>query len=201
MGDLIGVFGGTFDPPHLGHCILAAEAKQRLNLAKVYWLPAGQPPHKPDWPISLPEHRLEMVKRITDADPQFESSLVDIDRSGPHYAKDTLALLQEADPTADFVYLMGADSLRDLIQWKDPQIFVERAHAIGIMQRPWIEYDLDALQQAIPGLDEKLMFFPAPLIDISGQIIRQRLKAGMPVRYMLTEAVYQYICEHQLYLE
>jgi nicotinate-nucleotide adenylyltransferase len=134
-------------------------------------------------------------------DPNFECSMVDIDRPGPHYAKDTLRILQEAEPESKFIYLMGADSLRDLTQWKDPQLFVNRTHAIGIMQRPWVEYDLETLQREIPGLHEKLMFYPAPLIDISGQIIRQRMKAGMPIRYMLPDAVYQYIHEHQLYID
>jgi nicotinate-nucleotide adenylyltransferase len=163
MGSLIGVFGGTFDPPHIGHCILADEALQHLGLDMIYWVPAGEPPHKPDWPISPIEQRLRMLAYIT------------------------------------FVYLMGADSLRDLTQWKDPEQFVERAHAIGIMQRPSVEVDHDRNQRLIPGLSEKLLFFPAPLIDISGQSIRQRVKHGQPYRYMLTPEVYDHIRQHKLY--
>jgi nicotinate-nucleotide adenylyltransferase len=199
MGDLIGVFGGTFDPPHIGHCILAEEARQCLELDLVLWVPAGQPPHKPDWPISSIEDRLQMVNAITTSNASFALSRVDVDREGPHYSKDTLQHLQESLPDAKLVYLIGADSLRDLPTWQDPQLFVERTHAIGIMQRPWVDYDLDAIKNKIPSLSEKLRFFTAPLIDISGQIIRERIKAGMPYRYMLPAEVYDHIQEQNLY--
>jgi nicotinate-nucleotide adenylyltransferase len=199
MGDLIGVFGGTFDPPHIGHCILAEEARQCLELDQVLWVPAGQPPHKPDWPISSIEDRLQMVNAITTSNASFALSRVDVDREGPHYSKDTLQHLQESLPDAKLVYLIGADSLRDLPTWQDPQLFVERTYAIGIMQRPWVDYDLDAIKNKIPSLSEKLRFFTAPLIDISGQIIRERIKAGMPYRYMLPAEVYDHIQEQNLY--
>jgi nicotinate-nucleotide adenylyltransferase len=94
---------------------------------------------------------------------------------------------------------MGADSLRDLPLWQDPEEFVRRTHTIGIMQRPGIDYDLDAIKEKIPSLAEKVKFFPAPLIDISGQVIRQRIKAGKPFRFMLTPDVYEYIQRNQLY--
>jgi len=199
MGDLIGVFGGTFDPPHIGHCILAEEARHHLALDVVYWIPAGEPPHKPDWPISSIAKRQRMVESITAQNPCFEISRIDIDRPGPHYAKDTLALLHESHPHARLIYLMGADSLRDLNLWKAPEHFVQRTHAIGIMQRPHVEYDRTEIQKLIPGLSDKLQFFPAPLIDISGQIIRQRVKAGLPIRYMVTSPVYELILRYKLY--
>lgn len=199
MGSLIGVFGGTFDPPHIGHCILADEALQHLGLDMIYWVPAGEPPHKPNWPISPVEQRLRMLAYITEQHPSFTLSSVDVDRPGPHYSKDTLRFLQADQAEARFVYLMGADSLRDLTQWKDPEQFVERAHAIGIMQRPSVEVDHDRNQRLIAGLSEKLIFFPAPLIDISGQSIRQRVKLGQPYRYMLTPEVYDHIRQHKLY--
>ncbi len=199
MGDLIGVFGGTFDPPHIGHCILAEEALHRLGLDVIYWTPAGQPPHKPDWPISPIEDRVRMVEQITTMHARFELCRVDVDREGPHFSKDTLLYLQQALPQAELVYLMGADSLRDLPHWEDPEIFVQRTHAIGIMQRPWVDYDLEAIQTEIPALLEKAQFFPAPLIDISGQIIRQRIKAGLPYRYMLTPEVFETIEQGMLY--
>jgi nicotinate-nucleotide adenylyltransferase len=199
MGDLIGVFGGTFDPPHIGHCILAEEACYHLGLDRVYWVPAGEPPHKPDWPISPIQDRIVMVESITMKHPCFELSRVDVDRQGPHYAKDTLEILQTNEPKDKFVYLMGADSLRDLTLWKQPEIFVQRAHAIGIMQRPEIDYDLETIQEQIPSLSAKLQFFPAPLIDISGQIIRQRIKECLPVRYLVTSEVYDLILQRRLY--
>ncbi len=199
MGDLIGLFGGTFDPPHIGHCILAEEAYHALQLDLVYWIPAGQPPHKPNWPISDIHIRLEMVESITCQNPTFECSRIDVDRPGPHYAKDTLFQLRELQPDAKFIYLMGSDSLRDLLTWKDPEIFVERTDEIGIMMRPGVDYDLSQIQEKIPGLDEKLRFFPTPLIEISGQTIRKRIQKGLPVRYMLTPEVHDIIVQHKLY--
>ena len=199
MGDLIGIFGGTVDPPHIGHCILAEEACHRLSLAAVFWLPAGEPPHKPDWPISPVEDRQRMVECITEQNPQFEISRIDVDRPGPHYAKDTMALLRESHPGTSFVYLMGADSLRDLNLWSEPELFVQRTDAIGIMPRPHVEYDLTDIQDKITGLSERLQFIPAPLIDISGKIIRERVKAGLPFRYMVTARVYDLIVRRKLY--
>ena len=200
MGDLIGVFGGTFDPPHIGHCILAEEALNHLGLDTIYWVPAGKPPHKPDWPISPIDERVQMVECISKKNPKFELSRVDLDRPGPHYSKDTILSLQENQPHARLVYLMGADSLHDLPHWEDPEIFVLRTHAIGIMERPGIDYDLEEIQDQIPLLSEKLIFFPAPLIEISGQSIRQRIRAGLPYRYMLTPEVYNHIQHRKLYL-
>jgi nicotinate-nucleotide adenylyltransferase len=201
MGNLIGVFGGTFDPPHIGHCILAEEAWHLLGLDCVYWVPAGEPPHKPDWPVSPIEDRIAMVKKITVNHPWFELSRVDVDRQGPHFAKDTLKILQTQDPKAKFVYLMGSDSLRDLMLWKQPEVFVQRAHAIGIMHRPGIDYDLETIQEQIPAISAKLQFFPAPLIEISGQMIRRRIKDGLPVRFMVTRDVYDLILQRSLYHE
>lgn len=199
MGNLIGLFGGTFDPPHIAHCILAEEAYHALRLDRVYWIPAGQPPHKPGWPISDVQFRIEMVESITHQNPSFECSRVDIDRSGPHYAKDTLIHLRELEPDAKFIYLMGSDSLRDLLTWKDPEEFVGQTDEIGIMKRPGVEYDLDQIQEKIPALARKLRFFHAPLIEISGHTIRQRIHQGLPVRYMLTPEVYDLILQHKLY--
>lgn len=199
MGDLIGVFGGTFDPPHLGHCILAQEAGYHLGLEQTYWIPAGQPPHKPERPISPIEDRVRMVDLITAVDPAFELSRVDADREGPQYSKDTLLILQDELPDAKLVYLMGADSLRDLSQWKDPDVFVSRAHAIGVMLRPGIDLEMERILKEIPSLQGKIQFFPAPLVEISGHTIRQRIHDGLPCRYMLPLAVYDYICQRKLY--
>ena len=140
-----------------------------------------------------------MVESITQQNTRFEISRIDIDRPGPHYAKDTLVGLRESYPSASFTYLMGTDSLRDLHLWKDPKVLVKLTTAIGVMQRPGVEVDLAAVQEQIPGLTEKLCFIPAPLIDISGQNIRQRVQEGLPFRYMVTPEVYDLILRRQLY--
>ncbi|TFH35722.1 MAG: nicotinate (nicotinamide) nucleotide adenylyltransferase [Anaerolineales bacterium] len=200
MGDLIGVFGGTFDPPHIGHCILADEACHWFDMDRVYWVPAGQPPHKPGRPISRIEDRLAMVANITSQNPCFELSRVDVDRPGPHFAVETLALLRRDQPDAEFIYLMGSDSLSDLHAWHEPHRLLQQCQAIGVMQRPGTAFDLDQLDTEIPGLHEKVRVFPAPFVDLSGYSIRQRVKAGLSVRYMLTAEVNDLIFQRKLYL-
>ena len=199
MARLIGVFGGTFDPPHLGHLILADEARCALHLERVLWVVTAQPPHKPDRPISPVETRVAMVAAAIEGDPGFELSAADMDRPGPHYAEGTLDWLSEQDPGARYAYLIGADSLRDLHRWHDPQAFIERCTVVGVMRRPDVEVDLELVLERLPGLRTRLRFVDAPLIDISGYEIRRRAREGLPYRYMVPPRVAHYIAEKGLY--
>ncbi|MFN2199136.1 MAG: nicotinate-nucleotide adenylyltransferase [Anaerolineales bacterium] len=196
----LGVFGGTFDPPHLGHLILAMECRWQLQLARVLWVLTPTPPHKNDYPITPLDQRLELVQAAIQSDPGFKLSTVDIDRPPPHYAADTLFLLQKQYPGAELVYLMGGDSLNDLPDWHTPQVFVERAAEIGVMRRPGEAHDLSAVENSIPGLSAKVRFVEAPLLEISSSKIRARLAAGAPYRYYLPESVYALIASQNLYL-
>jgi nicotinate-nucleotide adenylyltransferase len=195
----IGIFGGTFDPPHLGHLILAAEAHDRLGLDRLLWVLTPDPPHKLGRIISPLKHRLAMVKLAIEADLQFELSTVDIDRPPPLYAVDTVRILASQNPGAKLVYLMGGDSLRDLPLWHLPAEFVAACDAIGVMRRPGDAIDLRSLEEKIPGLTDKLRFVEAPLINISAHEIRARVPAGLPFRYFVTPGVYRYIIKNNLY--
>jgi nicotinate-nucleotide adenylyltransferase len=195
----IGIFGGTFDPPHLGHLILAAEAHARLKLDRLLWVLTPDPPHKQGRVISPLKHRLAMVKLAIDADPQFELSTVDINRPPPLYALDTVRILASQNPGAKLVYLMGGDTLRDLPLWHLPAEFVAGCDAIGVMRRPGDTLDLPALEEAIPGLTDKVRFVEAPLINISAHDIRQRAAGGSPFRYFVLPGVYRYIVRHNIY--
>ena len=115
----VGIFGGTFDPPHVGHLILAEECRTQLRLDRLLWVVTNQPPHKLDQTLSPVEKRVEMVQLSIAGNSHFELSRVDIDRPGPHYAVDTVRLLQEQLPEAELFYLMGGDSLHDLPTWHD----------------------------------------------------------------------------------
>ncbi len=132
----IGIFGGTFDPPHIGHLILAAEAHAQLGLDRLLWVLTPDPPHKQDRVITLLEHRLAMVRLALADAPEFELSTVEMDRPGPHYALDTVKIIADQNPGANLVYLMGGDSLRDLPLWHRPADFVKACHFIGVMRRP-----------------------------------------------------------------
>jgi nicotinate-nucleotide adenylyltransferase len=195
----IGIFGGTFDPPHLGHLILAAEARAQLSLDRLLWVLTLAPPHKQGQPIAPLEHRLAMLKLAIADDPSFELSAVEMDRPGPHYALDTVKILADQNPGAELVYLMGGDSLRDLPAWYRPADLVAALRFIGVMRRPGDAFDLPALEKSIPGLTAKVRFVEAPLLDIAAHEIRTRAAEGRPFRYFLTPAVYSYIVKHNLY--
>lgn len=196
---MIGIFGGTFDPPHIGHLILADEARGRLALDSVRWVVTGVPPHKPDRPITPVEHRLAMVRMLMDQDAHFVLSTVEVDRPGPHYAAETLELLSQAESGQRWAYLMGKDSLRDLPTWHQPERLVELSAAIVVLNRPDIQVDLDHLDDLVPGLSDKLHYLQVPLIDVASSVVRRRVADGSPYRYLVPPPVAGYISEHGLY--
>lgn len=122
----IGIFGGTFNPPHIGHLILAETAADALALDQVYWVPAADPPHKVGMPRASVEDRVKMVEFSIAGNTRFELSRVDVDRPGPHYTIDTISIFKDNYPDAEFYFLMGSDSLRDLLTWHEPDLIVER---------------------------------------------------------------------------
>jgi len=189
----IGLFGGTFDPPHLGHMILAAEARYQLKLDRLLFVLTPDPPHKRDREITSLGHRLTLVEAALAENPAFELSRVEIDRPGPHYAVDTVRILQKEFPTDDLIYLMGGDSMSDLTKWHDPQAFVEACHEIGVMHRPEFGFDLDELNEHLPGVREKSRIINAPLLEIASREIRARIAEGRPYRYYLLPQVTQII--------
>ncbi len=205
MGRLIererlGVFGGTFDPPHLGHLILAAEAYQQLGLARILFVLTADPPHKRHQPISLLDDRLALLQAALADNPAFEVSRVDIDRPGPHYTVDTVRLLRAEYPQAEIIYLMGGDSLSSLpTGWYQPQAFIDVCDRLGVMRRPDEHFELDALEAALPGLGAKLEIVEAPLLEIASRQLRRRIASGRPYRYYLPPAVYDLIEARQLY--
>jgi nicotinate-nucleotide adenylyltransferase len=195
----VGIFGGTFDPPHVGHLILAEECRTQLKLDRLLWVVTNQPPHKLDQTLSPVEKRVEMVQLSIAGNPHFKLSRVDIDRPGPHYAVDTVRLLQEQLPEAELFYLMGGDSLHDLPTWHAPQEFVERCAGVGVMRRHDDQVDLHSLEQVLPGLTKKVAEVEAPILEISSHQIRQRIINGDGYRYYLKQEVYEKICEWGLY--
>ena len=197
--DRIGIFGGTFDPPHVGHLILASEACDQLSLSRLLWVLTPNPPHKLDLMITPQADRLEMVQAAVACNDNFEISRVDIDRPPPHYAVDTVRLLRRANPGAELVYLMGGDSLVDLITWNRPSEFLAACDALGVMRRPGEDVDLTALERELPGLTSKTRFIEAPLLEISSTQIRRRAAEGHTFRYYLHPAVYEIILEKGLY--
>lgn len=195
----LGVFGGTFDPPHLGHLILVAEAQFQLKLEKVLFVLTADPPHKRGNQLAPVTDRLAMVEAAIKGQSIFELSRVDIDRPGPHYALETMLLLAKEHAGKDLVYLIGGDSLRDLPEWDRPKEFIAACTTIGVMRRPRTRIDLDDLEKALPGLSTKLEFVDAPLLEISSSEIRERIRDGGHYRFYLPGAVYEIIRQRGLY--
>lgn len=195
----IGVLGGTFDPPHEGHLTLARAARQQWGLERVLWVLTPAPPHKRGQRLTPLEHRLAMVQLALQGEPAFELSRVDIDRPPPHYAVDTLRLLARQYPAAGLIYLMGADSLRDLPLWHRAAEFVASCARVAVLPRPGVDLDLNVLEQRLPGLRAKVRWLEAPPMAVSSSEIRRRLAQGQTVEGLLPPAVAAYIVQHGLY--
>ena len=196
----IGYFGGTFDPPHLGHIILAAEAKQYLGLDKFMWIITPEPPHKKERIITPVHYRLEMLKLIIAKFGMFEICEVDLQRDPPHFAADTVEILKRENPSSDLVYIIGEDSLRDLPDWYETNRFLTTIDQLAVVPRPEISTDLAQLNQAMPGISENTKFIPNVMLEISSSVIRNRVREGAPFEHFLIESVAEYIKTNKLYL-
>jgi nicotinate-nucleotide adenylyltransferase len=199
MSEKIGVFGGTFDPPHLGHLILASEALDQLELSRVLWVLTPVPPHKLDQTLTSLEHRLAMTELMLEDYPEFELSRAEIDRPGPHYMLDTVKVIKTQFPDAEIFLLMGGDSLRDLRTWHRPAELLSSCLGLGVMRRPDDTIDLHGLEGILPGISNKVFFVDAPLLEISSRDIRRRISAGRAFKHYLVPSVFDYIQTRDLY--
>ena len=195
----IGVIGGTFDPIHLGHLIVAEAARTRLDLSRVVFVPAGRPPHKQAHEITDPEQRLKMIQLAIAGNDRFGLSRVDLDRQGPCYTVDTIGLLQEAwGGEAQIHFLVGSDSLADLPTWYQPQRLLRLCTVVAV-ERPGYTPDLARLDRRLPGASAQIVLLRAPTLNISATEIRERVRGGRSIRYLVPNGVGRYIREHHLY--
>ncbi len=196
-----GVFGGTFDPIHLGHLAVAEEVRISLGLAEVLFVPAGQPWLKADRSISPAKHRVEMVKLAIAGNPHFKLSSCEVDRPGPSYAVDTIDILQQQLGTeAKLFFLLGSDALSELPQWKEPSRLIQICHLVAFTRPGFTLPPLEPLESAIPGLSQHVTFVEVPQIDISATQIRNRVSRGASLHGLVPQAVERYILEQGLYL-
>jgi nicotinate-nucleotide adenylyltransferase len=195
----IGIYGGTFDPPHYAHLYMAECACDALALSKVLFVPAGSPPHKSA--RNDPQHRLAMLELAIQHNPAFHISRVDLDRPAPHYSVDMIALLRQQYPDAQFEFLIGGDSFRDLPTWRTPQAIVADRTRFVVVPRPGTEAQMrpDLHDEIYPGLSEKVLILPTLLLDVASTAIVAELRAGRSIRYLLPDAVLDYIEQHHLY--
>lgn len=194
-----GVLGGTFDPIHYGHMVIAQEALACLRLDKVLFVPAHESPHKTQESHTAAEHRLRMVQLAIASNPCFEVSEVDLARPAPSYTIDTLALLQrELGPEAELFFLMGMDSLAGLLTWYRPDLLIARAR-LAVAVRPGYCVDLQAFEEALPGFTARVDLLQPPELAISSRDLRRRVSEGLPIKYQLPDSVEEYIREQGLY--
>ena len=202
----VGLMGGTFDPVHYAHLVVAEEAYAALDLAEMVFVPAGQPPHKPNRVITAARHRLAMLELAIAGNPHFSISLVDLDRPGPSYTVDTLRLLREqlgeqGEQTALY-FVIGWDSLEDLLTWYDPAGILRQLSYLVAVRRPGYneqEGYRDSLEARLPGIKQRLLVVPAPQFDISSTDLRLRVAENRPIKYQVPESVEQYIVKYKLY--
>lgn len=189
--------GGTFDPIHVGHLVTAEEALWHFGLDRVVFVPTGQPWMKAGRAVASAEHRYLMTVIATSSNPRFSVSRIEVDRAGPTYTVDTLQQLRsEAEDNLDLFFITGADAMLEILQWKDPEDVLSRAHFIAAT-RPG--YDLARFERAAPTGHPNVSIMPIPALAISSTDIRGRVAKGEPVRYLVTEGVNAYIRKSGLY--
>jgi nicotinate-nucleotide adenylyltransferase len=194
----LGIFGGTFDPVHIGHLIVASEIFHALHLQKLLFVPAAVPPHKPDQRITAAEDRIAMLHLSIDKDSRFGLSRVDLDRKGPSFTADTLRLLAYEHPSTQLFFIMGSDSLRDLPNWHEPGCITEEARLV-VALRPAVSLDLESVFREVPGARGRVNIVEIPGIGVSSRDIRHRVQAGNPISYLVLREVEQYILSRGLY--
>jgi len=199
----IGLFGGSFNPVHMAHLVLAERAREEADFEKVLFIPALRPPHKPKRPLAPGRHRAEMLRLALEGNPGFELCTVELDREGPSYTLQTVReLKQSLGGDAELCLIVGADSLLDMPNWWHADELVREVRVVGL-RRPGYELeDAEALESLFG--TEKLAqirnaLVSAPLLGISATEIRERRQAGRSIRYLVPEAVRRYILKEGLY--
>jgi nicotinate-nucleotide adenylyltransferase len=188
----IGLFGGTFDPPHVGHLVLAEWARARLRLDRVVFMPAGTPPHKRGRPLTGAAHRLAMTRLAVRGNPAFAVSDFEARRHGPSFTVDTLRDLRVRHPGARLFLLMGADSLADFPVWHEPAE-IARLATLVVAARP------GARRPARVPRGLRIARLDNPVVAVSSSALRARARAGRSLRYLVPDPVAAYIARHGLY--
>ncbi len=193
-----GILGGTFDPPHIAHLVLAESAREQLGLHTVLFLPAGEPWRKSGRSISPPADRLAMLKLAIE--PPFEISTLEVEKEGPSYTAQTLEDLRRKRPGEEFYFVLGEDALLDLPNWHRPQRIIEQA-TLAAAKRLQASAGPAELEALMSGLSKHVEWLEMPLMSISGSDMRQRVRQGRSIRYLVPAAVEAYIREQGLYKE
>ncbi len=196
----LGIFGGAFDPVHMGHLVIAEYVREILGLDRVLFVPAGEPWFKTGQYVTDGHHRLEMVSLAIADNPHFDGSDIELQRDGPSYTFDTLtALRKEVGDSPEFVVILGIDALNELHRWHRAAKVLDMTTVVGVGRPGAIEVDRAALDSVRAGASDEVTIIEGPLIDVSATDIRQRVFEGRSIRYRVPDAVGEYIYRHRLY--
>jgi nicotinate-nucleotide adenylyltransferase len=194
----LGILGGTFNPPHLGHLVCAQEAYLQLGLERVLLIPARIPPHKPVDEEPGPEHRLELCRVAVGDDSRFQVSDLEIERSGPSFTVDTLEELHSHAPDNELFLIVGGDVAAGLPRWREPERVLSLSTLAVAKRRGTARAAIDDALASVRGA-ERTQFFQMPRVGFSSTMVRTRVRAGKPIKYIVPDAVASYINEHRLY--
>jgi nicotinate-nucleotide adenylyltransferase len=194
----IGLFGGTFDPVHLGHLAIAEEVREALGLATVRFVPAAASPFKTDRVITPAEHRMAMVEAAIAGNPRFHASRMELDRPPPSYTVDTLAALAGRGPATIWL-ILSSEALAGFPGWREPDRILALARLAVVPRGGFDPLGPEWVREHFPGREERFAFLDGPLLPISGSVVRRRAAVGRSVRYLVPDAVARYIVQHDLY--
>jgi nicotinate-nucleotide adenylyltransferase len=194
----VGILGGAFNPPHIGHLVCAQEALVQLELESVVFVPVGEAPHRELQDDPGPEARLEMVELAIADDERFSTSRIEIDREGPSYTLDTLEQMLEESPKDELFLILGGDQAAALATWHEPEKVLERATLAVFERMSWGRNAIVIKIGRMPGA-ERVRYLDMPMIQVSSSAIRRRVREGVPIRYLVPDKVVEYIASHELY--
>jgi nicotinate-nucleotide adenylyltransferase len=194
----LGILGGTFNPPHIGHLVCAQEALLQLELDKVVFVPVGQAPHRGIEDDPGPEARLELVELAIADDDRFASSRIELDREGPSYTSDTLREMRSAAPEDELFLILGGDQAATLPAWHEPEEVLSLATVAVVERVSWTRNAIGIKIARLKGA-ARVRYLDMPLMQVSSSAIRRRVAGGRPIRYLVPDAVASYIEANGLY--